>query len=154
MFSVDLKDEQVIASLMRAESTLGDLRSVMESIGDLLAVSTKDRLKSGKSPDGTPFAARSPVTIAHYERKKMSFGGVLYLGGDLYNQIKSEAGSDFAEVGSTMIYAAMMHFGGTKAKFPNLWGDIPARPFLGLSEQDERDIVAEIADALAASFDP
>ncbi|WP_248594777.1 hypothetical protein [Candidatus Accumulibacter contiguus] len=28
-----------------------------------------------------------------------------------------------------MNYAAMQQFGGTKARFPHLWGDIPARPF-------------------------
>jgi phage gpG-like protein len=31
----------------------------------------------------------------------------------------------------------MQQFGGTKAEFPNLWGDIPPRPFLGLSIEDE-----------------
>jgi phage gpG-like protein len=27
----------------------------------------------------------------------------------------------------------MQQFGGTKAQFPNLWGDIPARPFLPIT---------------------
>jgi len=40
-----------------------------------------------------------------------------------------------------MEYAAMMQFGGTKSEFPNLWGDIPARPFLGISEDDKTDIL-------------
>lgn len=44
-------------------------------------------------------------------------------------------------MGSARPYAAMMHFGGTKPEFPHLWGDIPARPFLGLSDQDRRDVV-------------
>jgi len=33
---------------------------------------------------------------------------------------------------------------GTKEEFPNLWGDIPGRPFLGISEQDKSDILAII----------
>jgi phage gpG-like protein len=38
----------------------------------------------------------------------------------------------------------MMNFGGTKAQFPHLWGDIPARPFMPISKlpnQWEKDIV-------------
>jgi len=31
----------------------------------------------------------------------------------------------------------MQQFGGTRSAFPNLWGDIPARPFLGISAEDE-----------------
>lgn len=32
-----------------------------------------------------------------------------------------------------MKYAAIQQFGGTKAQFPHLWGDIPARPFLPIT---------------------
>lgn len=39
-------------------------------------------------------------------------------------------------VGSPEKYAAMQQFGGSKSEFPNLWGDIPARPFLGISDAD------------------
>jgi phage gpG-like protein len=42
----------------------------------------------------------------------------------------------------------MQQFGGTKAKFPNLWGDIPARPFLGVSESDAVMIVDTVSDYL------
>ena len=39
-----------------------------------------------------------------------------------------------------MAYAAMQQFGGTKSQFPHLWGDIPARPFLGISTADKQNI--------------
>ena len=154
MFAVEIKNEAVTAALTRLSALTGDMAPIMKQIGELLAQSTQDRLKAGISPDGTAFAPRSPVTIANYARKKVSFGGVLYRGGDLYNQIASESGSDYVEVGSNMAYAAMMHFGGTKAAFPNLWGNIPARPFLGISQDDERDILAEIAEALSEAVQP
>lgn len=38
--------------------------------------------------------------------------------------------------GTNVIYARMMHYGGSKAMFPHLWGDIPARPFMGMNEDD------------------
>lgn len=48
----------------------------------------------------------------------------------------------------------MMHHGGTKAAFPHLWGDIPARPFLGVSAEDEVNITAQIADYLSGALQP
>jgi phage gpG-like protein len=51
-------------------------------------------------------------------------------------------------VGSNKEYAAMQQFGGTKAQFPHLWGDIPARPFMGVSDDDERELLALVHDHL------
>ncbi len=42
--------------------------------------------------------------------------------------------------GTNVVYARMMHYGGTKAMFPRLWGDIPARPFLGMNDNDTASI--------------
>lgn len=43
--------------------------------------------------------------------------------------------------GTNVVYARMMHYGGTKAMFPHLWGDIPARPFLGMNESDNASVI-------------
>jgi phage gpG-like protein len=51
-------------------------------------------------------------------------------------------GGDALEIGSPMEYAAMQQFGGDQSEFPWLWGDIPARPFLGISEDDKNEILA------------
>ena len=53
-----------------------------------------------------------------------------------------------AAIGSNAVQAAMMHFGGTRSEHPNLWGDIPARPFLGLSDQDRSNIVEVVHEWL------
>jgi phage gpG-like protein len=42
----------------------------------------------------------------------------------------------------------MQQFGGTKARFPNLWGNIPARPFLGVSAADKDEILEILREAL------
>ena len=54
----------------------------------------------------------------------------------LSTQIYYHVDGQMLFVGSPMIYAPMQQFGGRKADFPNLWGDISARPFLGLSDSD------------------
>lgn len=56
--------------------------------------------------------------------------------------------ADGVEIGSPMEYAAMQQFGGSKSKFPHLWGDIPARPFLGLSEEDTAAVVSIVGGYL------
>lgn len=50
--------------------------------------------------------------------------------------------------GSDRVQAAMMNFGGKKSEFPHLWGDIPARPFVGISTADMAKIEAETEDWL------
>ncbi len=49
-------------------------------------------------------------------------------------------------LGSPMEYAAMQQFSGKKSEFPHLWGDIPARPFLGISKED-RQAILDIVEA-------
>jgi len=42
----------------------------------------------------------------------------------------------------------MQQFGGTKSEFPWLWGDIPARPYLGISDADEIEVLEIINEYL------
>jgi len=53
------------------------------------------------------------------------------------------------DVGSAMEYATLQQFGCITAEFPHLWSDIPARPFLGISEADAAGILAIVHDHLA-----
>ena len=50
--------------------------------------------------------------------------------GDLARQFHVKATGSDVTIGNSMVYAAIQQFGGKKSQFPNLWGDIPARPFL------------------------
>jgi phage gpG-like protein len=94
------------------------------------------------------------VTLANYKRQKLKYGGLLVLSGQLSRNIASASGPDFAEVTTPEPYAAMMQFGGTRAAFPNLWGNIPARPFMGLSDENQTDILDTIGEALASALTP
>lgn len=60
-----------------------------------------------------------------------------------------------------MEYAAAQQFGmkkgyagANKRGSPIPWGDIPARPFLGISDHDRGMILDEISDYLSQSFRP
>lgn len=148
MFVVELKAEAATAALTRAAALLEDMTPVMKAIGELLVRSTKQRFLKGQAPDGSAWKAKSPVTLARSRDSRPLFGP----NNRLNREIFPESGSDFVEVGSPQPYAAMMQFGGTKARFPHLWGNIPARPFLGISQEDEDNILAEIAEGLSTAF--
>ncbi|RUS64879.1 phage virion morphogenesis protein [Pseudorhodobacter sp. E13] len=145
MFTIEIKDDEISAALDRLLLDLGDMTAVMQEIGELLMASTKDRFTKGEAPDGSKWAAKSPNTKGRDRRPLFGPSGMLS------SQIFYEAGSNQVEVGSSRVYAAMMQFGGTKAAFPHLWGDIPARPFLGISEDDRAGILATVEEWLATS---
>lgn len=156
-FTITVDDAQVLAALRRLHSKTEDLGTVLGTIGDRLVTTTQDRFATATAPDGTPWAANSPVTIARYlglssgkkrEAKAASKKPLTGESKSLRNQIHHQVSGNVLEVGSTMEYAAMQQFGGKKAEFPHLWGDIPARPFLGISAQDRADIDQIVTDYL------
>lgn len=158
-------DSEVRQALDRLARRVADLRPAMQDIGELLTERTKQRFGTGRAPDGAPWPPNSPVTLARYGGrygKKARAGrmaGKKPLIGEskaLSTTIAYQAGRDRVEVGSPMEYAAVQQFGARKGQFgrtrrgaPIPWGDIPARPFLGVSEADRRDILDILAEHLA-----
>jgi phage virion morphogenesis protein len=151
MITIEINDAAVTAALDAATRVLTDMTPLMQEIGDALVVSTKRRFGQGVAPDGSKWAPKAPATLAKSTDSRPLFGP----SGMLSSQISYEASADSVLIGSNRIYAAMMQFGGTKAKFPHLWGDIPARPFLGYSDADVEEVLeiisATLADALSGN---
>lgn len=137
---IEVDDQEILAALRHLQQATGNLRPALLRIGEQLKESTQQRFSSKTSPGGQAWLGNSDLTI---ERKGRDFpltdGGTL--GGTIDFQL---FGDDGVDIGSPMEYAAMMQFGGTKSEFSHLWGDIPGRPFLGISEQDKIDILAII----------
>ncbi|WP_054007877.1 phage virion morphogenesis protein [Cypionkella psychrotolerans] len=155
MITIEINDAQVVAALDRLSARMADMSPIMSEIGEVLVNSTTRRFGEGVSPEGVKWAAKSPVTLAAYGARKSNRIDVRPLfgpSGTLNSTISAEHGSDYVQVGSGRVYAAMMQFGGSKASYPNLWGDIPARPFLGLSDDDEIEILEIISDAFTSAL--
>lgn len=141
MAEVEIDDRRIRAALHDLHRAVGDLSPAFREIGEVLVESSKKRFETGTGPDGNPWAENKPSTIA----RKGSGKPPLIDSGTLMNEIHFRlVGNDELEINNPMEYAAMMQFGGTKAEFPHLWNDIPARPFFGISDDDEDAVLAII----------
>jgi len=145
MITVEIDASQFQAELDRLLQRTGNASPALRAIGEMLTESTKQRFASQTGPDGQPWADNSAVTVERKGRNQP-----LTDGGDLgSSSIDYQLeGVDALLFGSSMGHAAMMQFGGTKAEFPKLWGDIPARPFLGISSEDRGDILDSLTQYL------
>jgi len=137
----------------RGEQRLG----LMEQIGAALLLSTQMRFEAERGPDGNPW----PPSI----RALAEGGKTLRDDGQLVGSLTYSATNEGVEIGTNVIYAAIHQQGGTiKAKSAdNLTfriGDrwiskaevtIPARPFLGIDDDDMTEIAAILSDYLAGA---
>jgi phage virion morphogenesis protein len=147
----DAAVRQHLGQLIRA---LTDPRPALREIGEDLVRTTQERFQPGqkRAPDNTRWARNSDVTIARKGRNNP-----LYQEGDLQRLIRYQLlGANVLEVGTNRKYAAVQQFGQpkgasgrTRRGAPIPWGDIPARPFIGLSDQDAGDAVRVLRSYLA-----
>jgi len=145
MSTVNVSTDEVERAITELLQKGEDLTAPMKSIGEEMINRTQQRFRDKEAPDGTHWADNSPVT-----EKRKGHGRVLEgESNELSKQFSYSANSDSVEWGSLMVYAAMQNFGGTKAEFPHLWGDIPGREFIGLSDDDEDEVLAILADHLS-----
>lgn len=162
MITIHLMTDEVHVGLSRLAAGLADLTPVMQDIGEEMVVSTRERFLAGVSPEGAAWVPKSQATIDNYHRRgdqidlRPLFGPSL----SLSSQIAWLASADQVEWGSSRIYSAVMQFGAAKGAFgtdaggsPIPWGNIPARPFLGLSTEDRQAVVFLIEDWLTRAWD-
>jgi len=136
---IEYDDSLVRRVMTDLESAGTNLEPLYAQVGEFLLRTHRQRFEDEESPDGTPWEPLSDVTLA---RKKRNKDKILTHSGDMRGPgLRYQLGPDGLEFGSDRPYAAMMHFGGTKEEFPHLWGDIPARPWLGVSDDDEDHIL-------------
>ncbi|MEJ0012794.1 MAG: phage virion morphogenesis protein [Bauldia sp.] len=147
--------ERTLASLGALVGRVEHPRPMWDAIGGSLVVSTQRRFEAGRAPDGSVW----PPSI----RALAENGKTLIDTARLMQSITHNATDDGVEVGTNVLYAAIHQFGGVvraknapKLRFRLLgvWHSadqvtIPARPFLGLDQDDEGEIVAIAEDFVA-----
>jgi phage virion morphogenesis protein len=174
MIQVEIDDKQVMAALNRLLETGADMTPAMRDIGEYLVTSTRQRFQDGVAPDGTPWAPNSATTfdllIGGLGKSNFGKSGRLNKRGagrvagkkpligetkQLSTKIFPRATAHSVEVGSPLEYAATQQFGAKKHSFTGgktPWGDIPARPFLGLSDDDQRAVLDILQEHLEGAL--
>lgn len=167
MIKIEVHDAEVQAAFARLIGNATNLAPAMRAIGERLAETTKRRFASSTAPDGRRWAPNTDATLrALLHRTKGAFtkktGALSAKGGRvlgakkpligeskaLSTTIAYQVGTNSVTIGSPMEYAAVQQFGVLKGALgrtrrgaPIPWGNIPARPFLGVSESDKTDIL-------------
>jgi phage virion morphogenesis protein len=160
--TISVNDKDINQALHALQEKVINLRPVLLKIGELLQESTEDRLNSGKNvdPTGKPWVTLQPW---YQEQKKRNQGKILSLNGHLADSINHDViNGNTVIVGTNKEYAAIHQFGGVirpkTAKALNVGGravkkvTIPARPFLGVSNQDKENILDAVLDHMAAAW--
>lgn len=124
-------DRQMAAALDRLADAALNMRTVFADIGEHLKLSHYDRFQAQEAPDGTPW---QPLDPKYQARKKKNQDLILILDEYLQDTQDYNAADDGLEYGSNRIYAATHQFGAPDR-------GIPERPWLGLSDDDEAEIL-------------
>lgn len=155
---IDSETQELLKKLKGIEGL--DKAGVNNAIAEALRTGAVDRFEQQKSPDG-----------ANWTRsiRASSDGGLtLTKTGQLKNSLNVRANEAGAEIGTNLIYAATHQFGASgrtirAKKKPYLsfmangrWirkkqvtVNIPARPFLGVSDEDQKEIENIVEEAIA-----
>lgn len=161
MVEVVFNDAEVKEQLARVSQHLTDMSGLMNELGEQLVYETEQRFDQGVSPEGVSWAAKSQTTLDAYRKRGQTVDVRPLFGPNadgiaLRKSIFHDYGSDYVEIGTNKIQAAVMQFGAAQGAFganaigkPLPWGDIPARPFIGISEQDRSNIAASVEEWLA-----
>lgn len=160
MIRVELDDAAWRDAMRELVSKTQQLRPLYKAIGDVLEESTKQRFVDSKAPDGSAWKPNAQSTIDAYLGKfkgnyrkdgRLNKKGAARAAGkkpligesrDLSTRINYAADTAGVTLGSPLVYAATHQFGR---------GNIPARPFLGVSSADEgaiRDAILDYLDIL------
>ncbi len=146
--TITVDDAAVRAQLERLLEQVQRPTDALREIGEVLQQSTQRRFATETAPDGSRWAPNSPVTLTRKtSRQILTEHG--FLGDTIRYQLTADRQG--VAVGSNRVYAAMQQFGGTKADHPHLWGDIPARQFLGVSAADRTTILDIFTDYLGSA---
>ncbi len=148
--TADLKEvERLTKKLNKYKFTSGERLNLMNSLGLEIEEQTKERFISTQTaPDGNPWADFADVTRQYLLKQGLGNSAkLLNREGELLKSIEGQAGEWQVIVGSALEYAATHQFGAKKGAFgktsrnaPIPWGDIPARPYLGLSSENISDL--------------
>jgi phage virion morphogenesis protein len=136
---ITIEDEDVKRAIQRLVAKSMDLKPALTEIGASLLTSTQRRFEDKKSPDGDPWQNVSPAYALTKKKAGKDPSAILRFQNLLYSSLTYLANRFELAVGSNKTYAAIHQLGGTSDMPPGP-AAIVARPYLGVSRNDEGEI--------------
>ncbi len=129
MIDIEINNAQQIASILdKLANAAQDRTPLMRSIAGTMESAVLQNFDVGGRPKWLGLKYRQGTPLVDTE--------------NLMNSITSYYDNNVAEVGTNEPYAAIHQFGGKAGRGRKV--DIPARPFLVLTPQDEDDILEDV----------
>lgn len=146
MFKIDLQSGSALDALSDLLARGRDLKPAMRPISEALLDSIQQAFADDADPaTGSPWAPLSAVGV---RQRGGDAHPILQRSGRLAASFSPSFGADFAQIGTNVVYAMVQQLGANKGEFgttpsgrPIPWGDIPARPMAGFSDELEGEIL-------------
>lgn len=121
-------------------------KATFEAIGEELLLSTRERFANEESPTGQKWKSLSKAQKRR--KQKRDYGDkILSMRGHLKDLLRFQATDKQVQIGSDRKYAAIHQYGGKFTAFGKYSAKMPARPFLGVSEDDREAIRETVREA-------
>lgn len=133
-------DKEVRDRLLRLQRKTGNLEPAFKNIGSYLLLSTDDRFRKEVDPQGNPWKPNAPSTIAQ-KKAQGRINKILQNTGRLRDGFSYKTSRDRVTIGTNVNYASKHQLG----------QGVPKREFLGVSKEDEREIIAILDEFLTES---
>lgn len=134
------------AMLKRAITHIGDLTPVMKIFGEYMLVQTEQRFVGEHDPDGRPWTPLAPATLRYKKTNKiLTESG--HRGG-LRGTITYQSNKRRMSYGTNKKYGAIHQLGGQAGR--NHMVTIPARPYLGITNENMTEFYTIVKDYLEA----
>ncbi|SDA18145.1 phage virion morphogenesis (putative tail completion) protein [Pseudomonas sp. NFPP10] len=180
MLNVELDNRLAESALAELLERMGDLRTPLLDIAEYLHQSTDDRFRQQVAPDGSPWAPLAPSTIARKGSNKIlrqdgnlqdtlrhsvsgnelafgtdrPYGAIHQFGGKIEHAPRSQQvyfSHKNGTVGNRFVKRSKSNFAMWTTRGAHAM-ELPARPYIGLSSEDDAEILSIISDYLTGAM--
>lgn len=143
MIKIEIDDRQFREAIQKLIQRGIDRRPLMRNIAMIMHNAVEENFAQQGRPSWRPL---SPKTIKSRQKRGYWPGAILQMRGELAASISQSSDNNSAVVGTNKIYAAIHQFGGRAGRGHK--AQIPARPFLKLTDDDLEEIKKAVIEYL------
>lgn len=134
---IKINNKAVNEKLLELAKRGENLRPLMKNIAGIFTDSTEENFKNEGRPN--KWTDLAEITKEKRKKKKKWPGQILQVSGLFASSVTTECDDNSAIIGSNQPYAAIHQLGGRAGK--NKKVEIPARPYLYLTDEDYEEIL-------------